>query len=95
MGDAYREVWQTWHLVRPVTRAPLEERGAPSSDAATPSTAESLRHRVQTARVERRWSISALAARVGMDPETIASFERGDDVLAPEQQQRVRAVLQV
>jgi ribosome-binding protein aMBF1 (putative translation factor) len=94
MGDAYREVWQTWQLVRPVTRAPLEERGAPP-DAATPTTAESLRHRVQTARVERRWSISVLAARVGMDPETVASFERGDEVLAPEQQQRVRAVLQL
>tara|TARA_B100001540_G_scaffold293144_1_gene292000 strand:- start:17 stop:175 length:159 start_codon:yes stop_codon:yes gene_type:complete len=39
---------------------------------------------MQTQRIKSKMSISALAQRVGIDPETLAAFERGTDMLSAE-----------
>ena len=91
MASEYRPVWLTWNLVRSnAPRRPVESPHPPPDRA--PPTAE-LRYRVQMARVERRWSVADLAARVKCDVETLAAFERGDEVLHGELQQRLRVVL--
>ena len=92
MSGEYRHVWLTWNLVR--TNAPrLPVESPHQADRARP-TAE-LRYRVQMARVERRWSVVDLATRVQCDAETLAAFERGDEVLSGELQQRLRTELEL
>ena len=73
--------------------APPAAATAPPPAAPPPAAAPSLRHRVQMARIERRWSVTELATRAHCDAETLAAFECGDEVLSAELQQRVRAAL--
>ena len=95
----YRPVWQTWNLVRPSEIAsagvqiPPQDRvvgrsGRPA--AACDSSHENWRERIQIARVEQRLSIADLARGVGCDMETLASFERGDEVIGADVLRRVR-----
>lgn len=95
--NGYRAVYQTWNLVR--SRAPptLDMGEASQSNSSSQNDGKRgpvhLRLRVQTARIERRWSIADLAAQVQCDPSTLAAFERGDEVLTFELQQRLRRIL--
>lgn len=93
--DEYKPVWTTWHIVRPQRAASIPEATA---EAAAPP--EDMRRRVQTARVQRRMSVSALAVRVQTErggalvtADLLAGFERGEQVLAPEIQRAVRHAL--
>ena len=91
--DRYLRVYQTWILL---SRAPNKDtnpsvqHACPSSMAPTPLD---LRHRVQMARVEKGLSIEELSKRVVCEAETLAAFERGDEVLSSDLQQSLRNVL--
>ena len=77
MGE-YRSVWQTWNVVstsRPVVAVPSLH---------DVESSETLRRRVQRARVERRISIFDLSALVRCAPEQLAAYERGDEALRPD-----------
>ena len=102
-GDGvYQRVWLKWSLVRssaPVPPPPDATRHMPlgAEIAAAPARREpvELRYLVQRARVERRWSVGDLAEHVHCDVETIAAFERGDELLDRAQQQKLRAALEL
>lgn len=90
--DEYRPLWQHWDLVRP------EGTGAPASCLLLPSSRPASldwRSRMQTARVERRMSISELAARVKCDASALAAFERGEEIMDASVQQRLKQALGV
>lgn len=92
MTSKYREVWQTWSLVKhPSTSLILEEvtTEEPLADASN------FRFRMQTARISRRLTIAELSTMVKCDAETLAGFERGDEVVSGEVQTRLRKVLQL
>lgn len=93
-SDDYREVWQTWHLVRSTARAAESSTAAPPAARAVERAPE-LRQRVQMARVARRWAVADLAAHAQCDAETLAAFERGDEVLHADLQRRVRQALEL
>ena len=87
----YRPMWQTWELVRPiVTREDARPEGP--RPVARP---DDLRLTVQRARIERRWSVSTLASQCECDVETLAAFERGDEVIHPNIQARLKSVLKI
>lgn len=46
-----------------------------------PSVETSMRHSLQQLRIQKRMSIAALAETVHCDVETLAAYERGDEVL--------------
>jgi ribosome-binding protein aMBF1 (putative translation factor) len=85
----YRPLFLTWQLLQPTRAAPPSSAPTSAAAAAEPP----LRQRVQTARIERRWTVAELAQRVRVDEETLAAFERGDEVLASELQRRLRQAL--
>ena len=104
----YRAVWLTWDLVSPsaagaARAAPNKDEGKETARNGAPGTDAfhhenhrlELRHRSQRARVEKRLSVDDLAVLVRCDSETLAAFERGDEVLSAEHQQRLRKVLEV
>ena len=64
----------------------------PSSEDVTMSTS-SLRERMQIARIERRMTIDDLAHALKCDAETLAGFERGDEILPESLQKTIRRVL--
>ena len=82
----YAPVWQTWAMMDSVGSDPgkVSETGL----SARP-VQHVLREQVQTARIQRRWSIGALAHQVGCPQETLVHFERGDAILDREVQVRV------
>ena len=83
----YHEVYQTWHMVR-------ERRSAQGNAEVTPAPPPAdLRFKAQTARIEHQLTVADLAARVECTPETLSAFERGDEILAPDQLRRLRSVL--
>lgn len=89
----YTQLWQTWSLVRPVVATtPSTVRHERGNPLVRP---DELRMLVQKARVEQRWSVAALAARCECDVETLAAFERGDEVIHPSIQARLKAVLRL
>lgn len=69
----------------------MQEEGLADGGAPPPD----FRLQVQTARIERRWSIADLGSRVQCDVETLAAFERGDEVLDHAVVSRVRRILQL
>lgn len=98
----YTRVYQTWHLLRTNAAAahaeskPREAEGNGSEcGSAAASSAFDLRHRVQMARVERSMSIQELSARIQCEPQTLAAFERGDEVLSEDLQRAVCKALQM
>lgn len=85
-GEKYVRVYQTWSLLN---RTPKLDK-LPSSISTEHSSAPAhpdLRHKAQMARVERGLSIQDLSTKVGCSPETLAAFERGDEVLSSDLQQ--------
>ena len=73
----YIPVFQTWHMVRPIT----QETPFDGGDAVDGKANHDMRHRVQRARVERRMTVHEVAATVGCDPSVFAAFERGNGIL--------------
>ena len=87
-GRTYVPTWQTWSFVR---------REAPGATEATPSkdTCPRLRERMQIARIEQRLTVLELAQRVHCDVETLAAFERGEEILDDTTQRRLRRELKL
>ncbi|MAT09475.1 MAG: hypothetical protein CMM02_08185 [Rhodopirellula sp.] len=82
MGD-FHNVYQTWHMTI------AKNESLPRVTTKTPShppgcSLTQKRSSMQTQRIKSKMSISALAQRVGIDPETLAAFERGTDMLSAE-----------
>jgi DNA-binding XRE family transcriptional regulator len=81
----YRPVYQTWRMVRPShAHASQQEVGGASH-----SSGEKARHRLQQLRIANRISIASLAEAVGCDAETLAAYERGDELLNNDTLRRV------
>ena len=59
------------------------------------ASAESMRQKVQRARIERRMSIASLASEVMCTAETLAAFERGDGVLSSDVRARIFKLLKL
>lgn len=81
--SAYVPVWQTWTLIRPISTAEIPITPMHSNRP------HDVRQRVQTARIQRRLTIHELAQRVHCDPEQIAAFERGEEILSDDIQKSV------
>lgn len=77
--ERYKELHQTWDLIRPSGHTAPKD-GAAAAPAACGGE-EKARHRIQKLRIEKRLSVGQLAAAVDCDAETLAAFERGDEVL--------------
>ena len=96
-GVTYAPVWQTWNVVRPqaTPTSTIPDKGRsmrPSSEDVGVATS-SLRERMQIARIERRMTIDDLANALKCDAETLAGFERGDEILPESLQKTIRRVL--
>lgn len=96
-GVTYAPVWQTWNVVRASASVPSTEASAPADDVVMdrPSATSSLRERMQIARIDRRMSIDDLSRLIECDTETLAAFERGDEVLSERLQSAIRRVLRL
>ena len=71
----YRPVYQTWKMVRPqYTDTANDPKDITPDETKT-------RHRLQQLRIAKRISISSLAEVIKCDVETLAAYERGDEVL--------------
>ena len=104
-GVTYAPVWQTWNVVRvlhtsqPVTTSTSSVDECPKARAPRNSADEvassvpSLRERMQIARIERRMTIDDLAQTLRCDADTLAGFERGDEVLTEALQRTIRRIL--
>jgi len=94
-GVTYAPVWQTWSVVRASVSS--TKASAPADDVVVgrPSAASSLRERMQIARIDRRLSIDDLSRLIECDTETLAAFERGDEVLSERLQGAIRRVLRL
>ena len=107
--DKYVRVYQTWDLLQRSGRQGAMtcdsngegggKQGTCAGLAADPCTSSPLhvemRHMVQKARVEKGMSVVDLAAKVRCQPETLAGFERGGDVLSEDLQRSLRQVLEL
>ena len=87
----YAEIWQTWSLLDP-NAAPVQTASVMSSADAR---MDDFRHLVQQARIQKRMSITVLAGMVGCDCETLAAFERGDEILCTATHKRIKDVLRI
>ena len=85
---------QTWHLVGDLASARSDE-SEPTLTAMPMAVDSSLRHRVQMARVDRRWSIDDLSQHARCDASALAAFERGDEILTDSVQRSVCAALHI
>lgn len=85
----YRPVYQTWKMIRPLPSLSSSE----SAKTTTMATEEKSRHRIQRLRIERRLSISSLADMARCDVETLAAYERGDEVLTEDMLRRLDRIL--
>jgi len=110
MDEAYVPIWQTWTLLRrtgpPSLPTPPREPEWMSSDKAPRDAApqahdaqlrcqQNVREKVQIARIERRMSVAQLAQATRCDVETLAAFERGDEVLSAQVVDALRRELQL
>ena len=85
----YRPVYQTWKMIRPLPSHASSDAGT----STTMGTEEKTRHRIQRLRIERRLSISSLADMARCDVETLAAYERGDEVLTEDVLRRLDRIL--
>lgn len=92
-GVRYVPVWQTWTTVRaPTTSAPVDESASTGQMSSKQHIAQ-LRERMQVARIDRRLSIEELSHAIECDAETLAAFERGEEVLSDSHQRAIRRLL--
>lgn len=87
----YAPVWQTWVMMDSVSSS--DSGKVSGSEPSARPVQHVLREQVQTARIQRRWSIGDLAHQVGCPQETLVHFERGDSLLDNEVQVRVCKLL--
>ena len=80
----YRPVYQTWRMVRPSHASVAQQEVGASY-----SSGEKARHRLQQLRIANRISIASLAEAVGCDAETLAAYERGDELLGNDVLRRI------
>ena len=90
--ELYQSAYQTWTLVTKVSCAPTVPKSQAACLHATNGT-PSKRAELQTARIKKRLSLSALSAIVHVDAETLSAFERGMDVLEPTIIKRMESLL--
>ena len=62
------------------------------NEVTMPTLAE-MRHKLQMARVQRQWTVAKLAYDVGVPTEALAAFERGEDTLPMDKQNKLRKLL--
>jgi len=86
----YRPICQKWTIIRHT-----HVDTVPTNDTVEQRSVQDLRERVQTARIERRMAISELAQRVKCDVETLAAFERGEEIVSEAVQKRLNEVLRL
>lgn len=93
-GKTYLPTWQTWQVVRPLTRSQPEVRQGEiiPSDR---DTRQLMRERVQIARIEQRMTVNDVADRVNCDVDTIVAFESGFEILSNDLQKKIRSVLRI
>ena len=87
----YAPVWQTWVMMDSVSSSD-SGRVADSPSPARP-VHHVLREQVQTARIQRRWSIGDIEHHARCPQDTLVHFERGDSLLEKEVQVRVCTLL--
>ena len=76
----YKAVYQTWSMIRPsLGKADPSEEMQPI--AFVRSSESKTRHLIQKLRIEKRLTVAALADAVKCDVETLAAYERGDELL--------------
>jgi ribosome-binding protein aMBF1 (putative translation factor) len=105
--DGYTPVWQTWDLVTQTYVAPctasITTTTCANTSYETDHTDEDttkretfdIRQTVQRTRIEKRLSIPALSLMIRCVPETLAAFERGDDVLDRDTHRRLMQALEL
>ncbi|MBM74316.1 MAG: hypothetical protein CMK59_02850 [Proteobacteria bacterium] len=86
----YKPVYQTWKMVRPVYSAGDQEK-MDHSDLAEGK----LRHHFQQQRIGKRLSIAELAEAISCDTETLAAYERGDDLLNADMIKKLKRIFGV
>lgn len=88
----YHSAYQTWTLVTKLPCTPTVSKAQTACFHAA-GGAQSKRAEFQIARIKKRLSISALAAQIHVDPDTLSAFERGMDVLEPAVIKRMESLL--
>lgn len=83
----YRYAYQTWDLIRNCEKSKTVE--VEQEGGGRESKNEDVRQRLQTARIERRISVSDLAGMIECDADALAAFERGERLLPPETMRRL------
>lgn len=94
--DDYLPLYQTWSFTQPRRRTPSSSSVAPPAAAPSSRVAshdKTFRELVQRARIERRLPLATLASHVECEVETLAAFERGDEVLPPSTVEKLERVL--
>jgi ribosome-binding protein aMBF1 (putative translation factor) len=95
-GVAYVPMWQTWTVVRPSVNATHEQNNGVTVESKSFENSSSMfRERMQIARIKHRMTIDGLANVLKCDSETLASFERGDEVMPESLQHQIRKVLNI
>lgn len=94
-GKTYLPTWQTWQVVRPLTRSQPEVRQGGDIIPSNRDTRQLMRERVQIARIEQRMTVNDVADRVSCDVDTIVAFESGDEILSNDLQKKIRSVLKI
>ena len=79
--NGYSAVWQSWDLIQPIHLNPENTTFVESTDSSHNNSTEDVRQNVQRIRIDKRLSIPVLAAQIKCDANTLAAFERGDDIL--------------
>ena len=90
--NEYVRVYQTWNLV---SSAGARKEGDYQSEVVSVERVPDFRHRVQMARIERSWSILELSSKIGCDVDTLAAFERGDDILSADLRTALSRILEL
>lgn len=84
VDSKYVRVWQMWNLLQVSdnrNHPPVKE--SETTDISTPHAEDnSLRHRLQMARVDKGISIQATAEAIRCSRESLAAYERGEDELS-------------
>lgn len=87
--EGYSSVWQCWDLVQSTHTSEKETTHLQNKNMSRSSNSTSMRQEVQRARIAKRLPISSLASLIKCDVAILAAFERGDDILPDDVQQRL------
>ena len=95
MADSdFHSVFQTWTMT--ITKNDFMARSTAKTPSQPPGCSlAQKRSNMQMQRIKSKLSIATLAQRVGIDPETLAAFERGTDMLSAETIQNLETELEM